>query len=120
METPLQTANRLLGALEDFVSRETTLLGSMDFVEAVDLQERAAPLIDRLCSLAPDPAVAVLRDRVEELVERRARNYDFLERQLRQLQADLRRVNDARNRINRIGPAYSTLQPIESQLNTAA
>lgn len=120
MEAPFQAAARLLGALEDLVSRETTLLRTMDFVEAVDLQERAAPLVEKLCALASDPVVAALRDRVTALLERRRQNYHFLDIQLSRLQSELRRVNDARGRLNRVGPAYTAGRPAESRLNTAA
>lgn len=120
METPLQTAVRLLGALDELVAQEARLLRTMDFVEAVEVQERAAPLVERLCALAPDPAVAGLRPRVTALLERREQNYHFLDIQLTRLQGELRRVNEARGRLNRVAPAYGGPRPIESRLNTAA
>lgn len=119
METPLQTAVRLLGALEELVAQETHLLRTMDFVEAVDVQERAGPLVKLLCALAPDPTVAELRPRVTTLLERREQNYHFLDIQLTRLQGELRRVTEARGRLNRVA-TYGSARPPESRLNTAA
>lgn len=121
METPLQTSLRLLSALEELVGQETLLIRTMDFVEAVDLQERAAPLVEKLCALAAVPEVAALRPRVAALTERRGQNHHFLDTQLARIQGELARVNEARGRLHRVAPAYGT-PPIaaQSRLNTAA
>jgi hypothetical protein len=121
METPLQTALRLLTALEELSGQETLLIRTMDFVEAVAVQERSAPLVEKLCALAAVPEVAALRPRVAGLVERCGQNYHFLDDQLMRLQGELTRVNEARGRLRRVAPAYGGL-PVAtpSRLNTAA
>lgn len=124
MPTPYQTAQRLLAALEDLASQEGVLLRSLDLVEAVQISERAAPLIERLCALvAESPDVAHLRGRVEELVAQRRRNAVLLDSHLARLQTEMRRIDDARKALARVAPVYSSAAiapPLESRLNTAA
>ena len=121
MEPPLETAQRLLTALEELVMQETLLIRTMDFVEAVEVQERAAPVVARLCALAEVAAVGALRPRVAELLERRSQNYHFLDTQLQRLQGELNRVTTARGRLRNVAPAYRGAPALaESRLNTAA
>lgn len=124
METPFATATRLLAALEELIAEETTLIRTMDFVEAVEARERAAPLVDGLCALADDPSVLTLRPRLDALLERSGQNYHFLSNQLERLQAELTRVNEACGRMRRVAPVYKTVRSAaphgESRLNTAA
>lgn len=122
METPLQTATRLLGALEALSAEETALIRTMDFVEATAVRERAAPLVDRLCELSVDPSVQSLQPRVATLLERSAQNYHFLNAQLTRLNEELSRVTEARHRLRRVAPIYKVApsRPTESRLNTAA
>ncbi len=121
METPLQTATRLLMALEDLTAQESILLRTLDYVDAVALQERAAPLVDQLSALAIHPEVAQLKGKVMSLVDRRQQSRHFLDAQLGRLQSELRRIDEARTRLSRVAPAYVTAPRIvESKLNTAA
>lgn len=122
METPLQKATRLLTALEELVMQETTLIRTMDFIEAVDVRERSGPLVEKLCALAAYPEVAGVRPRVAALLERWGRNHHFLDTQLVRLQGELNRVTEARGRLRHVVPAYLVqgTVPAESRLNTAA
>ena len=121
MESPLQTATRLLAVLEDLTAQESILLRTLDFVDAVALQERAAPLVDQLSALAFHPDVAQLKQRVASLVDRRQQSRYFLDAQLGRLQSELRRIDEARTRLSRMVPAYVTAsRVVESKLNTAA
>ena len=121
METPLQTATRLLTALEDLTAQESVLLRTLDFVDAVAIQERAAPLVDQLAALAIHPEVAELRAKVKGLVDRRQQSRFFLDAQLGRLQSELRRIDEARSRLTKVAPAYMTASRlVESKLNTAA
>lgn len=115
-----QTASRLLGALEEMLIEETTLIRTMDFVEAVVVRERSGPLVEKLCCLASDPAVQQLRPRVQLLLNRWSQNHHFLDEQLHRLQIELSRVSDARSRLKRVLPAYLSSTVAESRLNTAA
>lgn len=122
MATAHQTAQRLLAALEDLAGQEAVLLRSLDLVEAVQISERAAPLVEKLCALATDPDLCDLRPRVEDLVSQRRRNAVLLDSHLARLQSELRRIDEARNRLARVAPVYNggSLPVLESRLNTAA
>ena len=121
MGSPLQTATRLLAALEELAAQETILIRTMEFIEAAAVQERAAPLVERLCALAADPATAPLQPRVAALLERRGQNHHFLDAQLARLQEELGRVTEARGRLRRVAPAYKAApHAAEPRLNTAA
>jgi len=121
METPFHAANRLLLALEELGGEETLLIRTMDFVEAVAVQERAAPLLEKLCSLAGAPGVEALRPRLDALLDRSGQNHHFLDAQLTRIQSELTRVNEARGRLRRVAPAYGQAPALtQSRLNTAA
>ncbi len=121
METPGQMATRLLAALEEMVMEETTLIRTMDFVEAVSVRERSSPLVEKLCALAVDREVAALRPRVTALLARWSQNHHFLDTQLVRLQGELNRVTEARRRLRGVVPAYAGTRAVhESRLNTAA
>ena len=97
------------------------MLRTLDFVDAVALQERAAPLVDQLSALAVHPDVAKLKNKVTSLVDRRQQSRHFLDAQLGRLQSELRRIDEARTRLAQVAPAYVTVaRPVESRLNTAA
>jgi hypothetical protein len=121
METPLQTAGRLITALEDLAEQEGGLLRSLDLVEAVQISERAAPLVQKLCDLSLEPGVASLRPRVLELVAQRRRQATLLDAHLARLQRELRRVDEARSRLSRLAPVYAgAAGTAQARLNTAA
>jgi hypothetical protein len=121
METPVQTAARLLTALEDLAAQEATMLRTLEFVDAVAIQERTAPLVQKLAELAAHPEVAALRERVGELLARRNQNRHYLDTELARLQVELRRVDEARLRLAGLAPAYTTGNAsVRPRFNTAA
>lgn len=124
MSPRAQRAQRLLAALDELASQESVLVRSLDLIEALQIAERAAPLVEEVCTLAAEPDVAALRPQVESLVARRQRSAALLEGQLQRVQEELRRVDEARRRLTRTAPAYQRGlgldAPTESRLNTAA
>ncbi|MBI2517604.1 MAG: hypothetical protein HYV95_11940 [Opitutae bacterium] len=121
METPLQTAKRLITALEELVAQEAANLRNLDLVEAVQVTERAAPLVQKLGELANEPGVAPLRPRVEALIIQRQQSTQMLDSHLARMQSELRRIDEARARLSKVAPAYgSGGAPAVSRLNTAA
>jgi len=121
METPIQTALRLLSALEDLAAQESACFRNLDLVEAVQATERAAPLVARLVELATDPSVIALRPRGAALVEQRMQGAALLDSHLARLQSEMRRVDEARARLAKIAPVYGTSAVrIHTRLNTAA
>jgi hypothetical protein len=123
METRLQRGRRLLAALEDLASQEAVLVRSLDLVEALQLADRAAPLVTEVCGLAAEPDAAEIRPAVAALVERRRRSAVCLEEHLARVREELRRLDEARRRTARTAPAYRPIREtpaVESHLNTAA
>jgi hypothetical protein len=121
METPLKTATRLLRALEDLVSRESVLLRSTNYLEAVTIQERAGPLFRELARLADQPGVSALKPRVDALVERRMESWHHIDANLARMQGELARINEARGRLARIAPVYGArLTKERARFNAAA
>lgn len=122
METPVETATRLLVALDDLALQEGALLRSLDVVEAVQVAERAAPLVEKLCALSNDPGLTQLRPRIMDLVQQRRCNATLLDAHLARLQSELRRIDEARTRLARVAPVYGSESgaSASSRLNTAA
>ncbi len=122
MATSLQTAHRLLTALDDLAQQEHLHLQAEEWVEAVELTERAAPIVTELCRLADEPAVAALRPRVASVIARRQASMDGLDSHIVRAQAELQRLGEARRRLACVAPAYHAgLERVsESRLNTAA
>jgi len=125
METPLAAATRLTIALEELVMEETILVRTMDFSAAVEVRDRAAPLVEKLCELAGAPEVQSLRPRVSALLHRCDQNHQFIEEHRVKLQSELNRVTEARGRLRVFAPAYGSpyaARPAtpDSRLNTAA
>jgi hypothetical protein len=125
METPLATATRLIVALEELVMEETILVRTMDFSAAVEVRDRAAPLVEKLCELAGNPEVQSLRPRIGALLNRCDQNHQFIEEQRVKLQSELNRVTEARGRLRVFAPAYGSpykakSAAVDSRLNTAA
>ena len=125
MVTSLDTACRLLSALEEFVVQEEILLRDQAFLEIVDLREHAAPVAEKLCELATEFAVdTVFRLRLEDLLHRSGQNFRLLTSELARRHEELLRVGEALGRLRRMGPAYKTggssLANGVSRLNAAA
>lgn len=123
METPFQAARRLLTALEDLAEQEAANLRNLDLVEAVQITERAAPLVQKLGELATDPTVAPLRPRVEALIVQRRQSAQLLDSHLARVQSELRRIDEARARLACVAPVYAAKAGATrgtSLLNTAA
>ena len=122
MNESVKTAQRLIAALDELVTQESVVIRTMDFSAAVELRERAAPIVEKLCALAADPLVAGLRPRLDGLLERGTQNSQFLDAQLARMQDELNRVGEAHGRLRRVAPAYKTGRAAagESRLNAAA
>jgi hypothetical protein len=117
-------AGRILDALDELVGQESVLLRSLDLVEALQIAERCAPLVDEICQLATEPAGGEIQGRVAALLQKRQRNAALLETHVRRVQEEMRRIEDARRKLSRMAPAYraidATRAPTERNLNTAA
>ncbi|MEO6004635.1 MAG: hypothetical protein ABIZ04_14700 [Opitutus sp.] len=106
MEKPQQKFNRLVGALDDLVTQEAATLAERNFEGAVEIQERAEPLVSAIADLGAVVADAVARARVAGLLARRQHNIDFLESQLATARAELMAIQGSALRVAQIAPVY--------------
>jgi len=125
MSPALATATRLLTALDELLTEETILLRTQDYVEAVAVRERAAPVVEKLCALAADfSADSVFRLRLEDLLDRGEQNLRLLDSELARCHDELLRVGEAHGKLRRMAPAYRTarsgLAASGSRFDTAA
>ena len=117
METAAQTCARLVVALEDLVAAEAASLAGRDFAAMVELQERAAPLVDYLATHGPSEADRTVRARITALLQRRAATASHLEDQLSQVRAELTTTQVAQRRVARVAPVYGhATVPLTGQL----
>jgi hypothetical protein len=117
METPAQTCARLVVALEDLVACEAATVQNRDFSGALDIQERAAPLIDYLATNGSSYADSDLQKRIHALAERRRLTGELLSAQLAEVKESLQSTRASQHRVARIAPVYgSAAVPISGQL----
>src|SRR5882672_8490972 len=107
METPVQTADRLLTALEDLTEQEGMYLRGGYYDVAAETRQRAEPLVRQLTSLAGANGVDELRPRVAAMLTRSDRHAAFLREKLAELGVQMRHTDQARHRVARVAPAYS-------------
>jgi hypothetical protein len=108
VESTAQTCSRLLSALEDLTGREAAALQTRDFAAAIELQDRAAPLIEHLALHGPSVANTDLRRRVGDFLRRRAETGEWLSRQLTEAKEELLRTRSSQHQVARIAPVYGS------------
>jgi hypothetical protein len=106
METPAQTCARLIAALEDLVAREAATLEARDFAAVIEIQQRAAPLVELLGAHAADVTDPALRTRLRTLLDRRQKTGEWLSEQIEKTRESLAEINEGRRRARQIAPVY--------------
>ena len=106
MDTPAQTCQRLLAALEDFAMQEAALVAACDFAGLAKIQQRTAPLIEHLAQLGSANADAIFRKRVRALLARRRQTDDALTAELAKAKQELKRTHASEQRIAQIASVY--------------
>jgi hypothetical protein len=106
METPAQMCVRLVTALEELAAQEAATLEARDFPVVVELQDRAAPLIQLLGAHAADVTDQKLRERVAALIERRNRMGEWLAEQIARVREELKQTEATQRRLAQVAPAY--------------
>jgi hypothetical protein len=106
MEAPRKTFNRLVGALDELVTREAATLAEHDYAGVSAIQQRAEPLVEALAAMGSFVDDAVARARVAGLLARRQHSIDFLETQLATARAELMAVQNSALRVAQIAPVY--------------
>jgi hypothetical protein len=106
MEMPAQTCARLIAALDDLVAREAATLAARDFAAVIELQQRAAPIVELLGAHAADLTDPALRARLRSVIDRRQRSGEWLAEQIEQTREALAETNEGRRRVRQIAPVY--------------
>jgi len=118
-------AARLLASIEEFVGQEILALRAGDYPGAMRIQERAAPVISRLCHLgAGRPAwwTAALGRRLDAVLARRRQSRALVAAHRKDLSAERDRLAEARRRLWTVAPAYAGCRAASrqsSRLNAA-
>ena len=107
METPLQMAARLLTALDEMTEQEGMYLRGGYYDLAVEIRQRAEPLVRQLAGMAGLPGVGDLRRQVAAVLAHSERHAAFLREKLEELGAEIRRIDQARHRVAQVAPAYT-------------
>lgn len=107
METPVQTAARLLGALEEMIGREEKYLQSRNYDLVVQLRERTDPLVRQLVGLSTEPGMSDFRSRVALLVGRSAKHSQILDEKMREVREQIKLADRARRQTTQLAPAYT-------------
>jgi len=122
MESAHHTVDRLLGALEILTEEERHLLETGAFTEAIAIQERSRPLVDKIAELMLTPGLA---NSLEPSVQMRAQ--DMLSAQLAQIRKldvemektrqQLRVIHSAQSRAQRIRPIYRSPYAVKGSIS---
>jgi len=111
METPGNTCQRLVSALEVLVAEEHCLVRSGEIQKIRAVQDRAESIISRLVELRSDPAAGPaetdsLLPRLAGLQARRASSIEVMGSRLAEMRATLSALGSARCRLAQLGTAY--------------
>lgn len=111
METPQQTIGRLLAALEVLTGAENHLLETGFPDDAIAVQQRAQPLVEKIAALLVSPGVsasldAPLQTRVQTLLKSREHQLARLSAQMEATQTELEKLNAAQIRARQLRPIY--------------
>jgi hypothetical protein len=116
-------ARRLVAALEEFTEQQAFSLSVGNAVHAVELQRRAAPLIQRLCELAarePDLTRAI-GVRLDSLFAARRNLQRRLAVRREQVITRRRQIAESRQRLQELAPAYGArLAAVPTRLSARA
>jgi len=107
MEAPVQTAARLLGALDELIDREGNFLRGGDYQQALQIRERSEPIVSALVRLAYAPGVSGFRPQVAAAIGRSAQHAAFLQEKMAQAGAEIQRLTIAHHRAAQLAPAYA-------------
>lgn len=120
METPAQTCARLVAALEDLVAREAATLEARDFAGVIEIQKRAAPLVELLGAHADDVTDPALRERLRALLARRHQTGEWLAEQIEHAREALGQAHEGRRRLRQIAPVYGRGQAVAARRQLCA
>src|SRR4051794_4832065 len=106
METPAQMCVRLVTALENLAAQEAACLQNRDYAAVVQIQERAAPLVEHLAAHGPEVADGKLRARIAALLQQRHENGVRLSAEIGRTRQQLQDLQATQRRAAQVAPVY--------------
>lgn len=106
MQTPAQTCERVLAALEELVTQESLAFQAWDHDAVRDIQRRSAELISGLEAMNASAAGAAVQLRAAALLRRRRLGLEEMNQSLSALRHELQDVERSRQRVADFAPAY--------------
>jgi hypothetical protein len=112
MQTPGNTCQRLVAALEILVAEEQCLVRSGEIQKIRAVQERAESVVNRLVELRRDSESAsrdteALLPRLAGLQARRASSIEMMGSRMAEMRATLAALDSARSRLGQLRSAYT-------------
>lgn len=116
METPTQTIERLLAALEGLTLEEQELIRVGSHHAALEVQARERPLVEKIAELLLERGVsqalpAPLQTRAQVLLDSRRVAIEKISAQLTVAQSQLVQLDRARLKAHRVRPTYGRIAP---------
>ena len=106
METPRETFDRLLGALEELAACESIQVAAGDQAGMLETQQRAARVVEHLAGLGLDPADDPARDRLAALLRTREITCRAISNRMEEIGVEMARVRLDLRRLIVVGSFY--------------
>jgi hypothetical protein len=114
------TADRLVEALRDLLSREALAARAGSGTRVRALQERIKPMVALLARLASEPSGSFLAGDISELVEKMRQNRLLMQQSLMRLRMEIESRSEALGRARRIKPIYRAKPTVAVRLNASS
>lgn len=111
MERPLQTVERLIGALEVLAGQEAIQMAEESWTELAATQERAAAIVNRLTVLMADSKVRFglspdIFSRAQAITHSQGIKIAQLSEWMEATEAELKSLGSSQQRLRSVRPAY--------------
>lgn len=110
-ESTAQACSRLIAALDDLSAQEAAAIATSDFRAAIDIQHRAAPVVEFLARQDGRALASADRLRLGAIHARRERSEKDLAAALQRARAELAELATHRHCVARVAPVYGRQSP---------
>jgi hypothetical protein len=114
------TADRLVGALRDLLSREAVAARAASGTRVRALQARIEPLVALLARIAAEPSGSYLAGDIARLVETMRHNRLLMQQSLMRIRMEIEAKSQAVARIRRVNPAYRARGAVARRLDASS
>jgi hypothetical protein len=112
-----QSAERIVSALRDLLSREAVAARAGSGLRVRAIQARTKPLVEALNGMSALAVSSRLKQAVADLAETRRRNLFLMKEAVGRIRREMNSRSVALARIRRIGPVYRSRTAVASRLN---